>query len=66
MTDRRNAADVKAWNAEYQSQPFADPNAVANDKPLIQVYDTVTGRHLMIPQGTKIIGKYDSVVAFGQ
>ena len=31
-----------------------------------QVYDTVAGRHLLIPQGTKIIGKYDSVVAFGQ
>ena len=30
------------------------------------VYDTVTGRHLLVPQGTKIIGKYDSVVAFGQ
>ena len=30
------------------------------------VYDTVTGRHLLVPQGSKIIGKYDSVVAFGQ
>jgi type IV secretion system protein TrbI len=30
------------------------------------VFDTVTGRHLLVPQGTKIIGKYDSVVAFGQ
>jgi type IV secretion system protein TrbI len=30
------------------------------------VYDTVSGRHLLVPQGTKIIGKYDSVVAFGQ
>jgi type IV secretion system protein TrbI len=30
------------------------------------VYDTVSGRYLLIPQGTKIIGKYDSVVAFGQ
>ena len=30
------------------------------------VYDTVTGRFLLIPQGTKVIGKYDSVVAFGQ
>jgi type IV secretion system protein VirB10 len=30
------------------------------------VYDTVTGRHLLVPQGTKILGKYDSVVAFGQ
>jgi type IV secretion system protein TrbI len=30
------------------------------------VYDTVTGRYLLVPQGTKIIGKYDSVVVFGQ
>ena len=30
------------------------------------VYDTVSGRFLLIPQGTRIIGKYDSVVAFGQ
>jgi type IV secretion system protein VirB10 len=30
------------------------------------VYDTVSGRYLLVPQGTKIIGKYDSVVAFGQ
>jgi type IV secretion system protein VirB10 len=29
------------------------------------VYDTVSGRYLLVPQGTKIIGKYDSVVAFG-
>jgi len=35
MTNRRNSVDVKAWNAEYQWQPFADPNAVAKDKPLI-------------------------------
>jgi len=30
------------------------------------VYDTVTGRFLLIPQGARILGKYDSVVAFGQ
>ncbi|MFN0190538.1 MAG: TrbI/VirB10 family protein [Aestuariivirga sp.] len=30
------------------------------------VYDTVTGRYLLVPQGTKIVGKYDSVVAYGQ
>lgn len=30
------------------------------------VYDTVSGRFLLIPQGTRLIGKYDSVVAFGQ
>jgi type IV secretion system protein VirB10 len=30
------------------------------------VYDTVTGNYLLIPQGTKIIGRYDSVIAYGQ
>jgi type IV secretory pathway VirB10-like protein len=30
------------------------------------VYDTVTGRTLLIPQGSRLIGSYDSVVAFGQ
>ncbi len=29
-------------------------------------YDTVTGRTLLIPQGSQLIGSYDSVVAFGQ
>ncbi|MGB7244892.1 MAG: TrbI/VirB10 family protein, partial [Sulfitobacter sp.] len=31
-----------------------------------QTYDTVSGRHLLIPQGSRLIGKYDSNVAFGQ
>lgn len=30
------------------------------------VFDTVTGQRLLIPQGTKLIGKYDSVVSYGQ
>ena len=30
------------------------------------VYDTVSGRFLLIPQGARIIGTYDSVIAFGQ
>ena len=30
------------------------------------VYDTVTGQYLLIPQGAKLIGRYDSVIAFGQ
>lgn len=30
------------------------------------IYDTVTGRYLLIPQGSQLIGKYDSVIAFGQ
>lgn len=30
------------------------------------VYDTVTGQYVLIPQGAKLIGRYDSVIAFGQ
>lgn len=30
------------------------------------VYDTAAGRYLLIPQGSKLIGRYDSQVAFGQ
>lgn len=30
------------------------------------VYDTVTGRYLMIPQGSRVIGSYNSRVTYGQ
>lgn len=30
------------------------------------IYDTVTGNHLLIPKGTTLIGTYDSGVTFGQ
>jgi type IV secretion system protein TrbI len=30
------------------------------------VYDTVTGNHLLIPQGSRLLAAYDSMVAWGQ
>jgi type IV secretory pathway VirB10-like protein len=30
------------------------------------IYDTATGQFLLIPQGSRLIGRYDSQVAFGQ
>jgi type IV secretion system protein TrbI len=30
------------------------------------VFDTATGRYLLVPQGTKVIGRYDSRVSYGQ
>lgn len=30
------------------------------------IYDSATGRILLVPQGARLIGNYDSVVAFGQ
>jgi type IV secretory pathway VirB10-like protein len=30
------------------------------------VYDTATGKYLLIPQGSRLFGRYDSKVSFGQ
>ena len=30
------------------------------------VYDTITGQYVLIPTGSRLIGKYDSVIAHGQ
>ena len=30
------------------------------------VYDTPSGRHLLIPQGARLVGTYSSDVAYGQ
>lgn len=30
------------------------------------IYDTATGAYLLIPQGARLLGTYDSVIAFGQ
>ncbi len=30
------------------------------------LYDSMTGRYLLVPKGSKLIGKYDSQIAYGQ
>ena len=30
------------------------------------VFDTVSGNHLLLPQGTKVVGQYDSRIVYGQ
>jgi type IV secretion system protein VirB10 len=30
------------------------------------VYDSATGNHLLLPQGSRLLGRYDSVIAYGQ
>ncbi|WP_312932367.1 TrbI/VirB10 family protein [Stutzerimonas nitrititolerans] len=30
------------------------------------IYDTATGKHLLIPQGSRILGRYNSQVSYGQ
>jgi type IV secretion system protein VirB10 len=30
------------------------------------VYDTATSRYLLIPQGSRLVGRYDSHISYGQ
>lgn len=30
------------------------------------IYDSATGRHLLVPQGSRLLGRYDSQIAYGQ
>lgn len=52
------AALVTGINSDLPGQVIANVSEA--------VYDTATGRHLLIPQGSRLIGRYDSQVTFGQ
>lgn len=52
------AALVSGINSDLPGQVIASVTE--------SVYDTATGRFVLIPQGSKLIGRYDSQVAFGQ
>lgn len=52
------AALVTGINSDLPGQVIANVSEA--------VYDSATGRHLLIPQGSRLIGRYDSQVAFGQ
>ena len=52
------AAMVIGLNSDLPGQVIAQ---VTED-----VYDSATGQILLVPQGSRLIGKYDSIVAYGQ
>jgi len=49
---------ISGINSELPGQIMAQ---VSQD-----VYDTATGKHRLIPQGTRLVGTYDAQVAYGQ
>ena len=53
-----SAALLTAINSDLPGQVLASVTE--------SVFDSVTGQYLLIPQGSKLIGQYDSEVAFGQ
>jgi type IV secretion system protein VirB10 len=79
-TDRRTVSDdrLQAKASPYVVQagtviPAALITGIRSDLPgqitaqvTEPVYDGPTGKYLLIPQGARLIGQYDSSVAFGQ
>ncbi|MGH7120896.1 MAG: TrbI/VirB10 family protein [Acetobacteraceae bacterium] len=77
-TATRNAGALQAPASPYTVMagtviPAALVTGINSDLPgqviatvTQSVYDTATGRYLLIPQGSRLIGRYDSQVAFGQ
>ncbi|MGH8159805.1 MAG: TrbI/VirB10 family protein [Rhodanobacter sp.] len=76
--DTRNAGTLRAPMSPYTLMagtiiPAALVTGINSDLPgqiiaavTQPVYDTATGHYLLIPQGSRLIGRYDSQVAFGQ
>jgi type IV secretory pathway VirB10-like protein len=77
-TTTRNPASLQPSASPYQVMagtiiPAALVTGINSDLPgqviasvTEAVYDTATGRFLLIPQGSRLIGRYDSQVSFGQ
>ena len=53
-----SAALVTGINSDLPGQTIATVTQ--------NIYDTVTGNFLLVPQGSRILGQYDSQVAYGQ
>jgi type IV secretion system protein TrbI len=61
--------EIKAgWEIPAVMEQAVNSDLPGDLKALVtaNVYDTATGRYLLIPQGARLIGSYNSSVAYGQ
>ena len=77
-TETRNSGNLQMPVSPYQVMagtviPAALVTGIKSDLPgdviatvTEPVYDTATGKFLLIPQGSRILGKYNSQVSYGQ
>jgi len=77
-TETRNSGTLQMPASPYQLMagtviPAALVTGIQSDLPgdviatvTEPVYDTATGRYLLIPQGSRILGRYNSQVSYGQ
>lgn len=64
-----SAYEIKAgWEIPAVLEQNLNSDLPGEIKALISsnVFDTATGRYLLIPQGSRLIGKYDSRISYGQ
>src|SRR3954449_7464797 len=64
-----SAYEIKAgWEIPAVLEQSLNSDLPGEIKALINsnVFDTASGRYLLIPQGSRLVGKYDSRVAYGQ
>jgi type IV secretion system protein VirB10 len=57
------------WVGQIRGAKWANPEARTHEiKALVSsnVYDTATGRYLLIPQGCRLVGVYNSRIGYGQ
>jgi len=78
FTETRNTGDLQTPVSPYQVMAgtmiaAALVTGINSDLPgdviatvTEPVYDTATGRHVLIPQGSRILGRYNSQVSYGQ
>lgn len=78
FTETRNSGDLQTPVSPYQVMAGtviagALVTGINSDLPgdviatvTEPVYDTATGRHVLIPQGSRILGRYNSQVSYGQ
>jgi type IV secretory pathway VirB10-like protein len=61
--------EIKAgWDIPAVLEQALNSDLPGEIKALVRenVYDTATGRYILIPQGARLVGTYDSRVAYGQ
>jgi len=64
-----SAYEIKAgWEIPAVLEQSLNSDLPGEIKALIasNVFDTATGRYMLIPQGARLIGKYDSRISYGQ
>lgn len=68
-TEPLSRYEIKAgWDIPASLEQAIDSDLPGEVKALVRsnVYDTATGEYLLIPQGARLLGAYNSVVSYGQ